>query len=94
MRLSYVVFASVLSLVASTEGAAIAGNFIPAKTSSDFNPIVEDHRFLRTHETAVTEERGLPTTSRLKEKLFKLQLKIAMPSIKKVLTNVIEGIFK
>ncbi|ETP34600.1 hypothetical protein F442_17082 [Phytophthora nicotianae P10297] len=86
---------------ASTEAMVITANSVQTKTSifslNAVNPNIEDRRFLRAHKSAVTaadEERGLPTAAGIKEKFFKLKMKIAMPDIKKVLENVVSGIFK
>ncbi|KAG7381775.1 hypothetical protein PHYPSEUDO_005657 [Phytophthora pseudosyringae] len=83
MRLSYVVLATVVALAASTEAVATAD--------------IEGHRFLRVHKhanAAATEERGLPMAARIKEKIFKLQMKMAMPGIKKILEGVLKDLFK
>ncbi|KAG3113274.1 hypothetical protein PI125_g7479 [Phytophthora idaei] len=89
MRLSYVVLATVLVLAASTEAVVT--------TTNSVNPAIEDHRFLRVQKnvgTAADEERGLPKAAEIKEKIVKLNLKIAMPGIKKVLAGIVKDLLK
>ncbi|KAE9025563.1 hypothetical protein PF005_g3686, partial [Phytophthora fragariae] len=62
-------------------------------------PSVGERRFLRgkvikNDDLALSEERAQPVVTKMKAKLFKLKMKIAMPGIKKVLQNVVEGLLK
>ncbi|KAF4325078.1 hypothetical protein G195_001491 [Phytophthora kernoviae 00238/432] len=93
MRLLNVVLVAVVALI------VIAG-IVQAKTpdaalSAIDTGVNNDHRLLRIHkstthvDSVAAEERGLAS---LKAKLFKFQLKIAMPSIKKSLEEVVKSL--
>ncbi|EEY60581.1 secreted RxLR effector peptide protein, putative [Phytophthora infestans T30-4] len=99
MHLSYVVLVAIVALSASTEVTRTAlANSVQTKTStiSLYSPTTESYRFLRArkNEDASDEERGISNVARIKEKIFKLKMKIAMPSIKKVLAGVVGDLFK
>jgi hypothetical protein len=100
MRLSNVVLAALVTLVASTEAVAASGTSVQAKTFIEphgaVDPVPDDRRFLRIHGVdPATEERallGAGAVEKMKQKLFKLKMKLAMPRIKKAVTNFLTDV--
>ncbi|EGZ16623.1 hypothetical protein PHYSODRAFT_285815 [Phytophthora sojae] len=101
MRLSSVVLATIVTLLASTNAVEVKNSIDSLNVAG---PAVGEQRFLRVHkghastqnkELALTEERAMLTAvTKVKDKLFKLKMKIAMPSIKKLLEGVVKDILK
>ncbi|KAJ8577440.1 hypothetical protein ON010_g1767 [Phytophthora cinnamomi] len=104
------ILATVVTLLTSTNAVVTAGTSVKIKASIDSLNVVGatsgEQRLLRIHKSdsstqiaksgglALTEERTLPAVTKMKQKIFRLKMKVVMPSIKKILQDVVESLIK